>query len=87
MSLLSLQSVTKSYWRGPRELRVLRGASLDVGAGTLVSVYGQRNSGKTALLEIAAGAVDEPHLLVVPDRDARLDALDQPCQRLGLGLR
>ena len=55
MSVLSLQSVTKSYWRGPRELRVLRGASLEVDPGTLVSIYGQRNSGKTALLEIAAG--------------------------------
>lgn len=55
MSLLRLQSVTKSYWRGPRELRALRGASLEVEAGSLVAVYGQRNSGKTALLEIAAG--------------------------------
>lgn len=55
MSLLRLHSVVKSYWRGPRELRVLRGASLNVPAGALVSVYGQRNSGKTALLEIAAG--------------------------------
>lgn len=55
MSLLSLQSVTKSYWRGPRELRVLRGASLEVEAGTLVSIYGPRGAGKTALLEIAAG--------------------------------
>ncbi|HEX2071200.1 MAG TPA: ATP-binding cassette domain-containing protein [Thermoleophilaceae bacterium] len=55
MSLLRLQSVTKSYWRGPRELRVLRAVSLEVPAGALVSVYGQRNAGKTALLEIAAG--------------------------------
>jgi putative ABC transport system ATP-binding protein len=55
VSLLRLQSVTKSYWRGPRELRVLRGASLEVGAGALVSIYGPRNAGKTALLEIAAG--------------------------------
>jgi putative ABC transport system ATP-binding protein len=55
VSLLRLQSVTKSYWRGPRELRVLRGASLEVGAGSLVSIYGPRNAGKTALLEIAAG--------------------------------
>jgi putative ABC transport system ATP-binding protein len=55
LSLLSLQSVTKSYWRGPREMRVLRGASLGVDAGSLVSIYGQRNSGKTTLLEIAAG--------------------------------
>jgi putative ABC transport system ATP-binding protein len=55
VSLLKLESVSKSYWRGPRELRVLRGASLEVSAGTLLSVYGQRNSGKTALLELAAG--------------------------------
>lgn len=55
MPLLRLQSVTKSYWRGSRELRVLRGASLEVFAGALVSVYGQRSSGKTALLQIAAG--------------------------------
>jgi putative ABC transport system ATP-binding protein len=55
VSLLRLQSVTKSYWRGPRELRVLRDASLEVGAGSLVSIYGPRNAGKTALLEIAAG--------------------------------
>jgi putative ABC transport system ATP-binding protein len=47
--------VTKSYWRGPRELPVLRDASLEVGAGSLVSIYGPRNTGKTALLEIAAG--------------------------------
>ena len=53
--LLRLQSVSKSYWRGPREMRVLRGASLDVHAGSLVSIYGQRNSGKSALLGIAAG--------------------------------
>jgi putative ABC transport system ATP-binding protein len=55
VSLLKLESVTKSYWRGPRELRVLRGASLEVRAGTVLAVYGQRNSGKTALLEVAAG--------------------------------
>ncbi len=55
MALLTLESVTKSYWRGPRELRVLRGASLEVHPGTVVAVYGQRNSGKTALLGVAAG--------------------------------
>jgi putative ABC transport system ATP-binding protein len=55
VSLLTLESVTKSYWRGPRELRVLRGASLEVHPGTVVAVYGQRNSGKTALLAVAAG--------------------------------
>ncbi|HEX2161109.1 MAG TPA: ATP-binding cassette domain-containing protein [Thermoleophilaceae bacterium] len=55
MSLLRLESVTKSYWRGPHEQRVLRGAALELRAGSLLSVYGPRGSGKTALMEIATG--------------------------------
>ncbi len=55
MTLLRLASVQKSYTRGPRVLHVLKGASLDVHAGQLVSVYGQRGAGKTTLLRIAAG--------------------------------
>lgn len=53
--LLRLESVSKSYMRGPRELRVLRDVSLDVHAGELVGIYGQRGSGKTTLLRVAAG--------------------------------
>lgn len=55
MSLLLLQSVAKSYRRGPRESQVLREAALEVEAGSLVSIYGARNSGKTTLLKLAAG--------------------------------
>jgi ABC-type lipoprotein export system ATPase subunit len=55
LSLLRLQSVAKSYRRGLRESQVLRDASLEVQAGSLVSVYGARNSGKTTLLKLAAG--------------------------------
>jgi ABC-type multidrug transport system ATPase subunit len=55
MSLLSIQLVSKSFWRGPSEIRVLRGASLDVRPGALLAVYGQRGAGKTTLLKIAAG--------------------------------
>jgi putative ABC transport system ATP-binding protein len=55
VSLLRLQSVAKSYRRGPRESQVLRDATLEVEAGSLVSIYGARNSGKTALLKLAAG--------------------------------
>jgi len=53
--LLRFDAVSRSYWRGPRELRVLRDVSLDVHAGELVAVYGQRGSGKTTLLRLAAG--------------------------------
>jgi ABC-type lipoprotein export system ATPase subunit len=53
--LLSLEAISKSYWRGPLEVRVLAAASLDVRAGELVAVWGKRGAGKTTLLRIAAG--------------------------------
>ena len=55
MPTLLLESVTKSYWRGPSETAVLKDVSLEVRAGELVAIYGQRGSGKTSLLQIAAG--------------------------------
>jgi ABC-type lipoprotein export system ATPase subunit len=53
--LLSLEAVSKSYWRGSTEVRVLSGASLDVNTGEFVAVWGKRGAGKTTLLRIAAG--------------------------------
>lgn len=53
--MLRIESVTKSFWRGSTEIRTLRGVSLEVSAGEVVAVYGPRSSGKTTLLEIAAG--------------------------------
>lgn len=55
MTLLSLQGVTRTYRRGERQLRVLDDVSLRVHAGEFVAVYGQRSSGKTTLLRVAAG--------------------------------
>jgi putative ABC transport system ATP-binding protein len=55
MPLLSLQTVSKSFWRGPREVAVLKNVSLEVNAGELVAIYGQPNAGKTTLLKLAAG--------------------------------
>jgi ABC-type lipoprotein export system ATPase subunit len=52
--LLRLDAVSRSYWRGPREVRVLNDVSLDVHAAEIVGVYGQRGAGKTTLLRIAA---------------------------------
>jgi len=60
-ALLLLEGVSKSYWRGAHELKVLNELSLDVHAGEFVVVWGKRGAGKTTLLRIAAG-------LEAPDR-------------------
>lgn len=70
--LLQLDGVSKSFWRGPRETRVLRELSLTVDAGEFVGVYGTRGVGKTTLLRVAAG-FDLPNSGVVSfcGRDVR----------------
>jgi ABC-type lipoprotein export system ATPase subunit len=60
-TLLSLDTVSKSYWRGPSEVRVLTGASLNVHPGEFVAVWGKRGAGKTTLLKIAAGLETPDH--------------------------
>lgn len=55
MGLLDLKGVRKSYWRGPHEVLVLDGIDLEVDAGELVAVWGSRGSGKTTLVQVAAG--------------------------------
>jgi ABC-type lipoprotein export system ATPase subunit len=52
--LLSLKALSKSYWRGDSEVRVLRDVTLDVRVGELTAVWGTRGSGKTTLLKLAA---------------------------------
>jgi ABC-type lipoprotein export system ATPase subunit len=69
-ALLSLDAVSKSYWRGSTEVCVLADASLDVQAGEFMAVWGKRGAGKTTLLRIAAG-------LETPDRGSvRFDGED-----------
>ena len=60
MTLLELTDVSRRLRDGARELIVLDGVSFDVHAGELIGVYGERRSGKSTLLRIAAG-------LEVPD--------------------
>ncbi len=62
-AMLCLQEVSKSYWRGLHELKVLAGVQLSVREREFVVVWGRRGSGKTTLLKLAAG-------LERPDRGA-----------------
>ena len=55
MTVLSLDGVSKSFTRGGMPVRVLENVSMEVHAGELFAIYGKRASGKTTLLEIAAG--------------------------------
>lgn len=55
MTLLALEGVSKSHWRGRHEIVVLDDISLEVEAGELIAIFGQRAAGKTTLLRIAAG--------------------------------
>ncbi|MHB8233972.1 MAG: ABC transporter ATP-binding protein [Solirubrobacteraceae bacterium] len=53
--LLALDAVSKSYWRGTSEVRVLCDAELSIERGEFIGVWGKRGSGKSTLLRIAAG--------------------------------
>ncbi len=55
MSLLSLQNIVKRYPDGRREIAVLDDVSLEVDEGDFVGIWGVRRSGKSTLLQVAAG--------------------------------
>lgn len=53
--LLSLVGVSKRYWRGVREIAVLRDVSFELRRGDFACVMGGAETGKTTLLEVASG--------------------------------
>jgi len=58
--VIELRGIVKKYFIGaPNELTVLKGMSLDIGAGAFVSIVGQSGSGKSTLMNIL-GALDRP---------------------------
>lgn len=59
MSLLELEHVSKRHRRGSRERVALCDVSLQIEPGEHVAVWGQRRSGRSTLLRIAAG-VESP---------------------------
>ncbi len=75
MTLLALERVRKSYWRGRHEVVVLDDISLSLERSEVAAVFGQRASGKTTLLRIAAG-IESPDAGTV-----RFDGRDLAGQR------
>lgn len=75
MSLLVVEKVGKTYGAGANMRLALRGVSLTVDAGELVGVWGRRRSGRSTLLQVAAG-------LERPDEGSvRLEGVDLYARR------
>lgn len=59
MSIVSVNKVSKSYWRDSLEIPVLKDISFEIPEGAFVALMGPSGSGKTTLLNLIAG-IDRP---------------------------
>lgn len=78
-AVLKLVDVWREYHDGNEQVRVLSGASLEVGRGESVAITGASGSGKSTLLHLAAG-MDRPDRGRVEVLGQRIDALPEPAR-------
>ncbi len=57
--ILIAHNISKSYYNGERELRVLKNINLELQQGEIITIMGQSGAGKTTLLNIL-GTLDQP---------------------------
>jgi len=68
--MLDLVDVHKSYRVGPVEIKIVKGVTLSLGVGELVSIMGASGSGKTTLMNLL-GLLDRP-----TSGQVRIDGID-----------
>ena len=59
MSLVSINNISKSYWRDSLEIPVLNNISFEIPRGEFLALMGPSGSGKTTILNLVAG-IDRP---------------------------
>ena len=59
MGLIELKNISKSYWVGREELKVLKDVTLSIHEGEFVAIMGPSGSGKSTLMQIL-GLLDRP---------------------------
>ncbi len=72
--MIDVENVTKTYRRGPAEVRALRGLSCTIQPNALTFVVGPSGSGKSSLLYLL-GALDQPTSGEIVNQGRRLSEL------------
>lgn len=73
-SVMAVQGLYKSYFKGKLEVPVLKGVDLEIQTGDFTTIIGQSGSGKSTLLHLL-GTLDAPDKGEIFYNDGRIDDL------------